>query len=334
MISRVFILILLILIGFISATRADILYLKNGDIVEGLITKENEEGVEIDLGFGTIIFSKEEIESIYKSKDDEAVSIRQEWEKQKRLKEEGAKKDQELEEDREEKESEPKRDRFYKRIEGTDFITTNNYANTKLEFYYYIPYKVIEDSHKTHPLLVCVPPLSVRGAAFVGLPFKVFAEHEGFVIVAPSFKYDEKNWSSKRSYHFPSAWSGEALIKIINKLKKKHNLRFSKFYLYGFSAGAQFVLRFALWKPQLCAACVAHGSGGAIVPSKWVRVKFYVSVGKGDKSRIDKAEGFYNAAKKLDIDVIYRQYEGGHFVPISQISDSLKFFKDTRHFLR
>ncbi len=213
-------------------------------------------------------------------------------------------------------------------VSGIDSIETDNYANKELEFYYYIPASVISEKEVAHPVLICVPGLSGRGENAVTADFKQFANREGFVIIAPSFVYDAADWGSRTSYQFPEVWSGKALLNIIDNVKEKNSLAFSKFYLHGFSAGAQFVLRFALWKPELCAACAAHAPGGTVIPDKYCDVKFIVSVGKEDTDRIAKAETFYNSAKAISIDVNYRQYEGGHMLPPDEITDSLQFFKD------
>jgi poly(3-hydroxybutyrate) depolymerase/ribosomal protein S27E len=215
-------------------------------------------------------------------------------------------------------------------VHGLDFIETENPANRRLQFFYHIPPKVVKDKTPSYPVLVCIPGLSGSGRLFVRTAFKDFAEKEGFIIVAPSFMWDKANWQARKSYQYPSAWSGNALIAIIGKLRKKHGLRTSGLYLYGFSAGAQFALRFALWKPQLCVACAAHAAGGTVVPQHRVGVKFRVTVGKRDRSRITMAEAFYASAKSRGINVTYVQYGGGHTLPRGQIDDSLKFFKKVK----
>lgn len=214
--------------------------------------------------------------------------------------------------------------------EGISSIETDNYANKVLEFYYYIPSKVLKEKDKAYPLLACIPYLSGRGEDFVLPTFKNFVEKEGFLIISPSFVFDEKNWENKSSYQYPSAWSGEAFLRIVEKVKKEFGLNISKFYLFGFSAGAQFSLRFALWKPELCSAVSAHAGGGTVMPDEFVNVKFFVSVGRDDKKRIPIVEIFYKKAKELGIDVTYRQYSGGHILPIYQIRDSLEFFKKVK----
>lgn len=216
------------------------------------------------------------------------------------------------------------------KLEGISSIETDNYANKILEFYYYIPSKVLKEKDKAHPLLACIPYLSGRGEEFVLPIFKNFAEEEDFLIISPSFVFDERNWESKTSYQYPSAWSGEAFLRIVEKVKKEFGLNISKFYLFGFSAGAQFSLRFALWKPELCSAVSAHAGGGTVIPDRFIDVKFFVSVGRDDKERIPIVEIFYKKAKKLGIDATYRQYSGGHVLPIYQIRDSLEFFKKVK----
>ena len=216
-------------------------------------------------------------------------------------------------------------------VQGSDFVETQNYANRRLQFFYYLPSRVVRDKQSSHPVLVCIPGLSGRGRSFVSSVFKDFAEEEGFIIVAPSFVWDKANWSKRSSYQYPSAWSGRALIAILSRLRERHGLGTSGLYLYGFSAGAQFALRFALWKPQLCVACAAHASGGTVIAKHRVRVKFRVTVGKRDRTRITRAEAFHASAKRCGIDVTYVQYEGGHNLPRAQIEDSLRFFREVKN---
>ncbi len=85
--QKIVVFIFLFLTVFISGANADIIYLKNGRSMEGLIKNENEETVELDIGFGTVKFSREEIKSIYKSDLEGVNLIRQQWQIQNKLKE-------------------------------------------------------------------------------------------------------------------------------------------------------------------------------------------------------------------------------------------------------
>ena len=80
--------ILFFLVGFISDACADIVYLRNGRSMEGLITKEDDQEVQLSIGIGTVRFRRIEIESIHKSGPEETALIRKEWEDQKQKKRE------------------------------------------------------------------------------------------------------------------------------------------------------------------------------------------------------------------------------------------------------
>jgi len=210
---------------------------------------------------------------------------------------------------------------------GHSSVPTANSVNRLLAYFYYIPDDMLRNKDRPYPMLIMVPGLSGKGESMVNKEVKKFAEREHFAVIAPSFVFDENNWESKTSYQYASAWSGKALLKIVRQFQMIHRLRISKFYLFGHSAGAQFVLRFALWKPELCAACAAHASGGLIEPKRSSGVKFFVSAGTMDTVRMKKVKEFYEAARKKGIDVVYKEYNIGHNLVRSQFTDSLDFFK-------
>ncbi|MFA5142921.1 MAG: retropepsin-like aspartic protease [Candidatus Omnitrophota bacterium] len=59
--------------------RADTIYLDSGETVEGIIKSENEKSVEIDIGFGTVSFSKDKITKVERSTGAETDAITQKW---------------------------------------------------------------------------------------------------------------------------------------------------------------------------------------------------------------------------------------------------------------
>jgi predicted esterase/DNA-directed RNA polymerase subunit RPC12/RpoP len=219
---------------------------------------------------------------------------------------------------------------FSSAVSGNDAIGTNNYANTRLGYYYYIPQAVIENKDQAPPVLVMVPGQSGNGEAFVPGSAKSFADAENFIIIAPSFIFDEKNWATQQSYQYPSAWSGDALLRIIKEVEKNHQINTGKLYVFGFSAGAQFTLRFCLWRPNDCAAAAGHGSGGLVLPTQHSEVRYFVTVGSQDVTRIKNAKNFYNHAQAVGLYVQYKEYNVGHALTSAQITDSLDFFREAR----
>ena len=105
--NKILAIIVFCLVGFISPLKADTIYLRNGRSLEGLITKEGEESVELNVGFGVVKFRREEIKSMYKSKQEEVVAILGEWQRQKEEERKGRKRKQEQEEVKTNKALEP-----------------------------------------------------------------------------------------------------------------------------------------------------------------------------------------------------------------------------------
>ncbi|MFC1620679.1 TIGR02281 family clan AA aspartic protease [Candidatus Omnitrophota bacterium] len=128
---KILIFISFLFFGLISESIADTVYLKNGRNMDGLIKKENEKIVELDVGFGTIKFSKHEIDSIKRSDPVESGAIRKEWERRKKTEEEErVKREHELEEANRREEFEPKEVEFSNR---KDHIIVEAMLNEKVK---------------------------------------------------------------------------------------------------------------------------------------------------------------------------------------------------------
>lgn len=70
--------------GYAVNVSADIVYLKNGRNIEGLVKSENNAGVELEVGAGTVTFQRSEIESVQRVSLREAAALRDKWEEQKK----------------------------------------------------------------------------------------------------------------------------------------------------------------------------------------------------------------------------------------------------------
>lgn len=62
---------------------ADTLYFKKGNIVEGIITKETGDAIEIEMGVGTVAFKKSQILKIVRSTPEEQKILKARWKKEK-----------------------------------------------------------------------------------------------------------------------------------------------------------------------------------------------------------------------------------------------------------
>lgn len=107
---------------------ADILYLKNGRSLEGLIKEEGKDFVELEVFGGTVKLNMREIERIEKSAPEQMAAILKKWEKKKIENQEMILKRQ-LEEERKPKKIEKKVD-F---LEKTQHIVLTVLLNKKIE---------------------------------------------------------------------------------------------------------------------------------------------------------------------------------------------------------
>lgn len=64
--------------------RADIIHLKNGNKVEGIVTEERANSVTIKLDIGTLTFSRSEIASIESSSNEEKEALEKSWDAKKK----------------------------------------------------------------------------------------------------------------------------------------------------------------------------------------------------------------------------------------------------------
>lgn len=213
-------------------------------------------------------------------------------------------------------------------LSGTDSISTSNYANQTLSYFYYIPQSVAQNRQTRYPYLILIPGIGRQGQDFTTQTFKDFANQYGFVILAPSFIFDEKNSPNKTSYQYPAAWSGRALNDILNSFDSKQGLLPSQIYMLGFSTGAQFVSRYALLYPDYVTACAVNAAGEVDPPTKYQDTKFYIAVGSQDAAdRKQTAQKFYNLLLQQKINTTYKEYPNvAHQISDEEIKDELNFF--------
>ena len=212
-----------------------------------------------------------------------------------------------------------------------DYIETDNETNKKLKFYYYIP-KELVNSTKPYPLIIWVPGLDGDGQESIPPEFYELADRSGYAILSPSFRFNQDDHNKMHSYQFPAVWSGKALINMIYKARE-NGLNPSKLYMAGFSAGAQFVSRFSLLKPNIVKACAILSSGGDVVPNENVKnVKYFYGIGTKDETfRINNAENFTKTAQKLGMNVEYKKYDFDHRTTEQEMQDVAAFFENVKN---
>jgi clan AA aspartic protease (TIGR02281 family) len=85
------------LLNVMSQAWADIIYLRNGRQMEGVITKESDEYVELSVGYGAVKFYRGQIARVERSSKKEKQKIEQSWDEERLRKEAELKKRKEKE---------------------------------------------------------------------------------------------------------------------------------------------------------------------------------------------------------------------------------------------
>jgi len=67
-----------------SLAHADTINLKNGGSIAGIIEKEDDRSVEVNTGFGTVTFKKDQIKNIERSSAEESRNMAGKWEEKKK----------------------------------------------------------------------------------------------------------------------------------------------------------------------------------------------------------------------------------------------------------
>ena len=71
---------ILLTLSFLTHSSADTVYLKNGNRLKGIITKETDTSVELKINPGAkVTFSKDDIKNIEKDSDEQHAKLEEEW---------------------------------------------------------------------------------------------------------------------------------------------------------------------------------------------------------------------------------------------------------------
>lgn len=147
------------------------------------------------------------------------------------------------------------------------FSGTNSYAqisvgansfifsdkDREIKVWYYNPSTII---NKNSPIVFVIHGVE-RNAENYRDTWIQYAREKNFLLVVPEFNkqyfrnYNLGNMSeSNGSINHKENWSFSIIEKIFHKIKSDENLETKKYYLYGHSAGAQFVHRFIQFFPE------------------------------------------------------------------------------------
>jgi predicted esterase len=174
-------------------------------------------------------------------------------------------------------------------------------------------YWVNQGDAPANQVLLLVPGYNGSGPAMFTQQWKIFADKYHLMLLAPTFAISPEELQNRQGYYYPDQWSGEATEKALDELGEHEHINIDKILMFGFSAGAHFTHRFALWKPQRVKAFVAYSAAWWDDPNESLaHVPALIMCGEADP-RYDATWQFMSEGQALNLPWVWRSYEGmGH----------------------
>jgi pimeloyl-ACP methyl ester carboxylesterase len=175
-------------------------------------------------------------------------------------------------------------------------------------------------------VLVLIPGYNGKGEQMLDARWKAFATKHGLVLLAPTFRAEGKENNEGKGYYYPEQGSGEVMEKALKEVGKRTGAETDQVLFFGFSAGAHFTHRFALWKPQRVKAFVAYSAGWWSEPTAQVRkVPALLMCGETDE-RYAATWEFFKKGQRLGCPWVWRSYAGTGHVLTPAVRDMAEVF--------
>lgn len=167
---------------------------------------------------------------------------------------------------------------------------------------------------KPTSVLLLIPGYNGSGEDMLDERWKAFADKHRLVLLAPSFKVSPEDLQRGRGYYYPEQGSGAEVERMLQQVRRESGVSTEKILMFGFSAGAHFAHRFALWRPERVKAFVAYSAAWWSEPTASLRtVPALIVCGEEDGPRLEPTKEFFERGHGLGLPWIWRSYRDvGH----------------------
>ncbi len=164
-------------------------------------------------------------------------------------------------------------------------------------------------------LLLLVPGYNGSGESMLDERWCQFADEHGLVLLAPTFRASPEQLKRQEGYYYPAQGSGAQIDEALAVIGAKLGVKTDSVLIFGFSAGAHFAHRFALWRPEQVSAFVAYSAAWWSEPGESLReVPALIMCGENDE-RLQATREFFQKGLVLQLPWVWRSYkDSGHEV--------------------
>ena len=194
---------------------------------------------------------------------------------------------------------------------SADTVVNGEAAESKVPFALYQPVS-LQSTRSIPPVgvLLLIPGYNGSGEAMLDDRWRQFADQNSLILLAPTFKSTNPvELHQNRGYYYPEQGSGEQVEQALAEVHLRTGVQVDQILIFGFSAGAHFSHRFALWKPEQVKAFVAYSAGWWSDPTPSLRiVPALIMCGENDE-RYDATRSFMEKGMALHLPWIWRSYK-------------------------
>ncbi len=159
-------------------------------------------------------------------------------------------------------------------------------------------------------VLLLVPGSNGLGEAMLTPDWARFADRHGLVLLAPTFRVSPAELKRREGYYYPARGSGAVVERALDAVAERGKARVGRIFIFGFSAGAHFGHRFALWRPSRVAAFAAGAAGWWDAPTEAAAtVPALIFCGEDDP-REEPSRAFFEQGLSVGAPWVWRSYRG------------------------
>lgn len=304
-----------------SETVADVVKIKNGGEIEGIIQQESDGEVIVEIKFGKITLAEDDIESITKASKEKNDLLKQKWEREKqrtkKSREYTDKKTAETKQKRVKPKTSTAITRQMRSSKETQTIKQKpkTYPERPLlircndNIHSYAAYLPVDyEKRRKYPVLFCFDP-GGDGATAVR-KFVYAAKEHGWIVVG---SLDAKNgpWE-------PILSAQSAMLKDV---KKRYNVDQNRYYAAGFSGGARMSYTIAYDNPSNFKGVIACSAGFCQACNYNIsrRIAVYHCVGETDYAALSEIKKAHAKLKKKGVASHLNIFPGGHSYPPNNV---------------
>jgi predicted esterase len=200
--------------------------------------------------------------------------------------------------------------------DGVEVITvkTRSPENKEVPYYLRVPKGFQPGARgKAYRLLFLCPFFNGDGLRLIRdcQNWQQIADQRQWFIMTCTFKQNGAEVQDRRtSYYYPEGFSGKATLEALAQVAKKYPVDTERLFLHGFSGGAQFVHRFAMWAPERVTAVAVNSASWFDAPgAKCNQVAWLVTVGESDDAYNNSLE-LVDRLRAVGAAPLFRSYIG------------------------